>query len=254
MKKGILQSIAYLLILLTLISPVTQVFAIEPTLNASSILAYTNAQRYKKNIPILSSNALLSEVARRKMLDLFARQYFEHESPTGDSVSDLVQDAGYEYIIVGENLALGDFTSSKAVVDAWMNSEGHKKNILSKAYSEIGIAVGRSNYKGRNTWIAVQSFGYPKSGCPSVDTVLQSKLDALQEKLDIYNGIVEIRKEQIKCEGITLEEKKVRVNSYNIAARLYNETVEEYKKRIAEYNVGVEKFNTCMKATLSRAD
>ena len=176
MKKSIRKILVCFLIVLPIFSPVANVYAVEsaPILNATSILAYTNAQRYKEHIPLLSTNALLSDVARKKMIDLFARQYFAHESPTGDSVSDLAHDAGYEYIVVGENLALGDFGSSKAVVDAWMNSPGHKKNILSKSYSEIGIAVGRSMYKGRYTWIAVQSFGFPKSGCPNVDPVLRT--------------------------------------------------------------------------------
>ena len=253
MKKSIRQSIVcFLILLFPIFLPVAHIYAVEPLpiLNAGSILAYTNAQRYKEGIPLLASNVQLSEVARRKMIDLFARQYFAHESPTGDSVSDLAHDAGYEYIVVGENLALGDFGSSKAVVDAWMNSPGHKKNILSKSYSEIGIAVGRSTYKGRNTWIAVQSFGFPKSGCPSVDPVLKKSIDSLKKRLDIYSDIALMRKEQIERAGTTLEEKKMRVDSYNVVARLYNEAVEEYRKLITEYNEEVGEFNQCLTTTV----
>ncbi|HCC05328.1 TPA: hypothetical protein DEP58_03410 [Patescibacteria group bacterium] len=251
MKKSIRKILVCFLIVLPIFSPVANVYAVEsaPILNATSILAYTNAQRYKEHIPLLSTNALLSDVARKKMIDLFARQYFAHESPTGDSVSDLAHDAGYEYIVVGENLALGDFGSSKAVVDAWMNSPGHKKNILSKSYSEIGIAVGRSMYKGRYTWIAVQSFGFPKSGCPNVDPVLKKSIDSLKNRLDIYEDIALMRKEQIERAGITLEEKKMRVDSYNVVVDLYNEAVEEYRNLVAQYNEEVGEFNKCLTTT-----
>lgn len=250
MKKSTLR-IVPLFMLVTLFLPVTNVLAVEPALTANTILAYTNAERYKEKVPFLSSNKLLSEVARKKMIDLFAYQYFAHESPSGDSVSDLAREVGYEYIVVGENLALGDFTSSKHVVDSWMNSEGHRKNIMSPSYSEIGIAVGRSMYKGRYTWIAVQSFGFPKAGCPSIDTALQSKIDSFQEKLDIYANIAQIRKDQIERTDGTLEERKTRVSSYNVAARLYNEAVDEYKKLVAEYNEGVGAFNQCLRTTVS---
>lgn len=234
--------------------PITQVLSVRPSINADSVLAYTNVERYKEGLSLLSSNTLLGEVARKKMLDLFARQYFAHESPTGESVSDLANGVGYRFIVVGENLALGDFGSSQGVVEAWMNSEGHRKNILSKAYSEIGIAAGRSDYKGRTTWIIVQSFGFPRSSCPVIDEELAKKLDTIQQKLDIYSSIAESRKEQIEITTGTLEQRKARVDSYNVVARLYNDTVDEYKKLANEYNDEVGEYNSCLKVAVGRLD
>lgn len=225
----------------------------RPLINATEVLAYTNVERYRRGLPLLSTSGLLGEVAQIKMKDLFAREYFEHESPTGESVSDLADNVGYKYIVVGENLALGDFDSSKGVVEAWMNSEGHKKNILSKAFSEIGIAAGKGNYKGRNTWIVVQSFGNPRSSCPSIDSELANTIDVLKKKLEIYVSIAELRKEQVLlATGTSLELRQARVDSYNRVVKLYNATADEYTKIVDKYNSEVGDYNDCLKTTVGR--
>jgi len=164
-----------------------------PEINAIGVLAYTNAQRYRGGLPLLSTNDALSRTAATKLQDLFARQYFAHESPSGESVADLAKRAGYAYLAVGENLALGDFSTSRAVVEAWMDSPGHRKNILSETYSEIGIAAGRSYYDGRYTWIIVQAFGLPKSSCPSVNIVLNDEIKAYEERLELLETIAQLR-------------------------------------------------------------
>ncbi len=217
------------------------------TINADFVLAFTNAERYWEGLPILSTNNKLSEVAKEKMVDMFTRQYFEHVSPTGESVSDLAKGVGYEYITVGENLALGDFASSKAVVDAWMDSEGHRRNILSENYSEIGIAAGRGMYQGRNTWIIVQSFGLPKSTCPAIDNDLQDELEIYEERLEIYQRVANMRKEAAEDEEVSYATRVARVEAYNIVARLYNSTAEKYRDLIDEYNEEAGEFNECMR-------
>jgi Cysteine-rich secretory protein family len=218
-----------------------------PLIYADSVLAFTNAERYKEGAPLLASNTLLSNVARKKMTDLFARQYFAHESPTGESVSDLAKREGYEYIVVGENLALGDFASSKAVVEAWMDSPGHRKNILSKSYSEIGIAAGRSNYEGRNTWIVVQSFGFPKSSCPVINTDLEKEINIVEQKLSILKTIANLREKEVEKSKGSLEVRIKLVETYNTAARLYNTTLDGYRDLIEEYNEEVGEYNNCLK-------
>ena len=61
---------------------------------------------------------------------------------------------------------------------AWMNSPGHRANILNPHFQEIGVAVGKGMYEGHETWIAVQSFGMPLSACPASDANLKIKIDA----------------------------------------------------------------------------
>jgi uncharacterized protein YkwD len=128
-----------------------------PAITADGVLANTNVARYYAGVPYIQENAQLSRVALAKMQDMFAREYFAHEAPTGEDVSDLADRFGYEFIAVGENLAYGDFASSREVVQAWMDSPGHRKNLLSQTYTEIGVAAGRGMYEGHKTWMIVQA-------------------------------------------------------------------------------------------------
>jgi hypothetical protein len=224
----------------------TMYAASRPDIYAESVLIFTNVERHKRGVPLLSSDNKLSEVALIKMRDMFSRQYFDHISPTGESVSDLAEDVGYEYIVVGENLAFGDFTSSKEVVEAWMDSKGHKENILADKYTEIGIAAGKSYFEGARAWIVVQAFGRPKSTCPAVDTELGEELERMQKRLEIYERVANIRKEKADSDEGTLSERKARVEAYNLVAKLYNNLVEKYRGIVEEYNETVGDYNNCL--------
>ncbi len=244
--------VAILLITSFFLGSVPVAYAETPTIQASSVYLHTNVERYKEGLPLLKTNDALSKVARQKMLDLFARQYFAHEAPTGESVSDLAKSNGYSYILVGENLAMGDFASSRAVVTAWMNSPGHRKNILSKAYTEIGIAAGKGMYQGRNIWMVVQSFGTPQTTCPSISDTMKAKVKTYENRLSSLVTIAEKRKSEI-ANARTTQEKKERIDSYNRAARLYNETVAEYEEFVGEYNSQVDAYNKCVKKVIAKA-
>jgi hypothetical protein len=248
MKKTVLQiGIFILFFTVTIFQNVEVTYAVEPHIDANIVLLFTNVERYREGVPILSSNEALSNTAKEKMTDLFTRGYFAHESPTGETVSDLARKNGYEFIVVGENLALGDFTSSKGVVDAWMNSKGHKENILADKYTEIGIAAGRGNYNGRVTWIVVQSFGRPKSSCPIIDKVLEDKIETWQKKLELYSRVAEYRRVEAERSDGTISERKARVLSYNVIAKFYNSSVERYTELVEEYNKEVGDYNSCLK-------
>ena len=69
---------------------------------------------------------------------------FEHTSPSGVDPGKLVQSYGYDYIVAGENLILGNFSSEKEVVQDWMNSPGHRANILNGSYKRTGVAAYRT--------------------------------------------------------------------------------------------------------------
>jgi hypothetical protein len=235
-----------LLFVLFVVWPTAPVLAAYPAIYANGVLAYTNAARYQEGLPLLASDPVLSSIAARKLQDLFARQYFAHVSPSGKSVADLAHDAGYAYITIGENLALGDFASSKAVVDAWMNSPGHRANILGAAYTQIGIAAGQSMYQGRTVWIVVQSFGLPRSSCPTVDTALKADIDALDTTLTLVRTIATVRESALKDRNVPQSVYKERVDSYNLAAKIYNDKVMEYKQRVEAYNAEVKDLNACI--------
>lgn len=120
----------------------------------------TNNNRVGQNIPALAVNLLLEEAAKRKAQDMAVGGYFSHIGPDGKTPWEWLREAGYNYRYAGENLAV-NFIDSKDVVDAWMDSPGHRANILSERYTEIGIGTATGTYKGRETVFVAQYFGRP---------------------------------------------------------------------------------------------
>ncbi len=153
------------------------------TLTAAGILAATNRQRARANLPPLQSNATLNLAAQNKLADMFDQQYFGHVNPDGLGPAAFVDDVGYAYLRVGENLALGGFTSDADLVQAWMDSPDHRANILTAGFAELGVAAGPGTFEGKPTWLAVQTFGLPASACPDVNTAQQATLQQKQSQL-----------------------------------------------------------------------
>src|SRR3989344_4832623 len=173
-----------------------------PTTSALSILGvieHTNIERAQNGgLPALVENYTLNRDAQMKVDDMFAKQYFEHVSPIGVGPADLAKAVGYAYVIVGENLALGDFGSDEKLVTAWMNSPGHRANILNSHYQEIGVAVGKGIYEGRETWLAVQSFGMPLSACPTIDAQIKTQIENNNMQIAMERAQIDTKKAQIE--------------------------------------------------------
>jgi uncharacterized YkwD family protein len=102
------------------------------------VIDLTNAERRKHGLPELKADVQLSNVAREKSKDMQAKGYFSHTSPTYGSPFDMMRDFGISYKSAAENIAQGQRTPEE-VVQAWMNSEGHRKNILNADYTHIGV-------------------------------------------------------------------------------------------------------------------
>ncbi|RSK51797.1 CAP domain-containing protein [Bacillus canaveralius] len=110
------------------------------------VLDLTNQERAKHGIPALKLDVELSKVAREKSRDMQAKGYFSHTSPTYGSPFDMMKQFGISYKSAGENIAMGQ-RSPQEVVTAWMNSEGHRKNILNPSYTNLGVGhVAQGNY------------------------------------------------------------------------------------------------------------
>ncbi len=103
-----------------------------------------NKEREKKGLPKLKEDKELNQIAFIKADDLIQNEYFDHYSPTYGQPWDMAQGFGYSYRTFGENIAHG-YKSSSSVVTAWMNSEGHKANILSKKYTNIGVGIAKDS-------------------------------------------------------------------------------------------------------------
>jgi hypothetical protein len=127
---------------------------------ANALISYTNDARSTENLGSLTRNPALDLAAKKKADDMIARGYFAHFSPDGVSPWHWIDEVGYRYETAGENLAI-DFFDSKDVVDAWLKSPGHRKNIMKQKYTEIGMAVAEGNFENRHTTFVVQFFAAP---------------------------------------------------------------------------------------------
>ena len=152
-------------------------------LTVAGILAETNKHRQINNLAPLVLNSTLSQAADNKLKDMFARQYFDHDSPDGIGPADIVDRVNYQYLRIGENLALGNYADDTDLVQAWMDSPGHRANILSQGFSEIGIAATAGKFDDRSTWLAVQTFALPANACPQPDETIQQSFNEQQTTL-----------------------------------------------------------------------
>ena len=99
-----------------------------------------NNERAKVGLSPLTLNWQLSRMARYKSQDMIDKGYFSHQSPTYGSPFDMMKSFGFNYMSAGENIAEGQSTATE-VMTSWMNSPGHKANILSNNYSDIGVEL-----------------------------------------------------------------------------------------------------------------
>ncbi|MBL8878320.1 MAG: CAP domain-containing protein [Phycisphaerales bacterium] len=124
----------------------------------AQVLMLVNRERSSRGLATLIENATLQGQAEEYACELIHYDYFAHENPvTGSTLGDRSLEFGYDYMVVGENLAAGQTTPERAVAD-WMNSPGHRANILDERFTEIGIAVRIGGDYGIY-W--VQEFGRP---------------------------------------------------------------------------------------------
>ncbi len=110
------------------------------------VVRLVNVERAKAGLSPLKIDWELSRVAKYKSQDMHDKNYFSHTSPTYGSPFDMMKHFGISYTAAGENIAKGQ-KSAEQVVQAWMNSEGHRANIMSSKYSHIGVGyVADGNY------------------------------------------------------------------------------------------------------------
>ena len=115
------------------------------------VVDLVNKERAAVGLPALKVNTKLAAVAEKKAEDLRDKNYFAHQSPTYGSPFDMMKQFGISYSSAGENIAKGQKTPA-AVMNGWMNSQGHKDNILNPSFTEIGVGyVTDSN--GTTYWV-----------------------------------------------------------------------------------------------------
>jgi uncharacterized protein YkwD len=127
--------------------------------NKSTLLKLVNDARkkgckcgdtYYYPAPALTWNEQLEKAAMAHSTDMFAKKYFSHTSPNGARAGERIEKAGYHWLAYGENIGMG-YKNEKEVVEGWLKSPGHCRNIMNRDYKEMGVA------KVGNYW--TQTFG-----------------------------------------------------------------------------------------------
>jgi uncharacterized YkwD family protein len=106
---------------------------------ANQVVTLVNQERAKAGLSPLASDPALANMALDKAKDMYNNNYFDHNSPTYGSPFDMMKAYGISYSYAGENIAKGQ-RNPQEVMTAWMNSAGHRQNILSPNFTKIGVA------------------------------------------------------------------------------------------------------------------
>ena len=117
------------------------------------VASLTNSERKSAGFGRLILDSQLSKLARMKAEDMAKKGYFSHTSPTYGSAFDMMKKYGVSYRTAGENIAKGQKTP-EAVMNGWMNSSGHRANILSSTYTHIGVGYAKDS-KGNTYWVQI---------------------------------------------------------------------------------------------------
>ena len=119
--------------------------------NAQEVIKLVNKERNAAGLSALAENSRLSEVAQAKAEDMMKNGYFSHTSPTYGSPFEMMKTFGITYKSAGENIAKGQKTPA-AVMNGWMNSSGHRTNILNASYEQIGAGFCKDS-SGVAYWV-----------------------------------------------------------------------------------------------------
>lgn len=214
-------------------------------LTEPGIVLLTNQNRKNNGLAELKQNSLLEKAAELKLKNMFDNQYFAHIGPDGNGPSYWITSAGYDYKSTGENLALGNFENDTILIQGWMDSPGHRENILNTKFTQIGVAVGKDVYEGQETWLAVQEFGKPMPICNNPEQVLKDQIES-------NNNKIENLKTDLENLQITIDESEdpvyhnQKVDEYNTILPTYNDLIDKTKALVDRFNAEVSAYNLCM--------
>jgi len=123
---------------------------ITTTAQENEVIRLVNVQRANAGLQLLTANWQLSRVARYKSADMAQKGYFSHTVPTYGSPFKMMESFGLSFSAAGENIAYGQRTPQEVMND-WMNSPGHRSNIMNPTYTQIGVGLAKDS-KGVCYW------------------------------------------------------------------------------------------------------
>jgi len=146
-----------------------------------SLINLVNDERAGLNLPPLKENSTLNQAAYLKAQDIIEKDYFSHNSPEGITPWYWFKKSGYDYAFAGENLAIG-FLDSEEVHNGWMGSSSHRSNLLNPKYDEIGVAVMKGDFEGKETTVVVQLFGTPQLKKEKISEPISEPIEEISDK------------------------------------------------------------------------
>lgn len=213
--------------------------SLHTTINAENIIWQTNYERVKTGLDPLIARPELMRSAGDKNSDMVRHQYFEHNRRSGGSepvgFDTFIDHQGYSFIKIGENLAMGNFATSREVVTAWMNSPTHKKNILDPQYREIGVAVKKATMDDKETFLFTQHFGNPRTSCPPVNESSKQTIE------DLRSSVLNLQQEIAGHRALLPE------HNNGLPDSNFNNLVEDYNKLVAQYNTNINRISDLVK-------
>ena len=216
-------------------------------LTPANIIWFTNYYRIQNKLQPLIISTQLMKSSMDKVNDLFTYQYFNHTRPGSNRGFDVFFDKeNYVYIKIGENLAMGDFNTSKEVVDAWMKSPEHRKNILDPIYTNIGVSDLYGTMDGSDTYAIVQHFGKPRSDCPTVSTNLSSQIDALKTQVTTLKNKIGIKEGEVATTNTLDPADNSIIDEYNSLVDSYNLITDQISTLVGSYNQQVTHYDNCI--------
>jgi uncharacterized protein YkwD len=147
-------------------SPGAAQISSESSLSVADILAKTNAVREENKVDRLTLEEKLQAAAQRKAEDMANNNYFAHTTPSGKTPWQWLNEENYAYQRAGENLAV-NFENSSELVQGWMDSPLHKKNLLNGDFEEVGIGVAHGTYEGNDAVYIVEFYATPEKSLSS---------------------------------------------------------------------------------------
>jgi uncharacterized protein YkwD len=212
----------------------------------ANIVWFSNYYRSQEGIRPLIQRKALNNSARAKNNHMLAHDYFAHTQPnTSTGFETFIDQQQYSFIKIGENLAMGDYTTSQEVVEAWMKSTSHRKNILDADYTEIGVHVASGIIHGKNVILITQHFGRPSKTCPAINENTQNMIGVLTKKIEQLRAEILIQQKELEGSGVQDTDSSIRIAEYNKLVDSYNTFVKNLQVMIDTYNEQVRAFEAC---------
>lgn len=213
-----------------LLAPASVIASVS--INSQNLLELHNKERRTANLAPLKLNSTLSVSAQQKAQAMLDGDCWSHYCPPGVEPWQFYKEAGYAYLIAGENLAEG-FVDAQSVLNAWMKSPTHRENILRGEYEEVGFGIVQGRFQGRNNNVVIAvHFGTPVRN--NVNNPTSSQLPTPQILSPLNNS--NFNNTNIEISGVAPEATQVNLfnNSTPIATLDANEGIFSYRTNLPE--------------------